>query len=251
MCRIFLSINSHCEIKNKIYNFLKQSIHKKKFTPLLDNYRDYDYNQNGFGLAWLNYNIFKIYKNTCLFNEDKILNEIINKIPKKIIIGHIRKRSISTKSYNNTHPFIYKNNIFVHNGRIQDFENNAKILVKYMNCEYVNCIKGETDSELLFYLFLSFLGTSKKYKESINKLYKLFKDLDIELSANIIFANLDVIIVTRFLYYNQKKYLSRETPPSLYIDRTDGIIISSEPITNNWELIKENSIILFDIKNLI
>jgi predicted glutamine amidotransferase len=242
MCRLFLSINSHYQIKDKIYKFLNQSIHEKKNTPLLNNHRDYDNHKDGFGLAWLRNNNFEIYKNSCIYTEDKLLNDIINFMPKDVVIGHIRRKSIPITSYNNTHPFKYKNNIFCHNGIVKDFHT----LLKYVNYEYMKFIKGETDSEIIFYLYLSLLE-DHNYEHAMNELLGLFIYLNIEVAANFIFANPEVIVVTRYLINANKN----DKAPSLYIDKTDGVIISSEPVTNNWELINENTILIFDLKNLI
>jgi predicted glutamine amidotransferase len=111
-------------------------------------------------------------------------------------------------------------------------------------------IKGYTDSEILFYLYLTFLDFyNYQYKKAMNEMFNLFNKLNIELTANIIYANIDYIIVTRYLVYNKNEYTDKQIPPSLYIDYSDGIVISSEPITNNWQLIKENTILFIDIKN--
>ena len=105
MCRLFLSINSKTNILNKLYLFLNQSINKK-YTPLLNNHRDHEYHCDGFGFAWLNKNnFFNIYKKAYLFNQDPKLNNILINMEKQLIIGHIRAKSNSVKSYDNTHPF--------------------------------------------------------------------------------------------------------------------------------------------------
>jgi len=75
-------------------------------------------------------------------------------------------------------------------------------------------------------------------------LFDLFIYLNIEIIANFMFGTPTHVLVTRYIICNQL-----DIPPSLYIDYSDGIIVSSEPITVNWILIKENSILLFDIKN--
>jgi len=249
MCRLFLSINSKINIVEKLYLFLNQSIHKK-CTPLIDNHRDHDYHYDGFGFAWLNENnLFEIYKQPYLFNQDSNLNNIMINMPTQLIIGHIRAKSNSDKSYNNTHPFYYNDYIFTHNGFIKNFLLHKNELLKYINTRYINLIKGETDSELLFYLYLSFLDLENDYIQSIKDLFFLLKYLNIEITANFIFGTPTHVLVTRYIIYNQDSYDQIQYPPSLYIDNQDGIIVSSEPITDNWTLIKENSILLFHIKN--
>jgi predicted glutamine amidotransferase len=137
----------------------------------------------------------------------------------------------------------------MHNGKIKDFYKYREMILTYVNPKYLLFIKGHTDSEILFYLFLSFYDNLLNHKLAINEMFNLLKNLDIELAANIIYANENIILITRYLVYNENNYEEKQIPTSLYIDYSDGIIISSEPLTNNWELIKENTIFIIDIKN--
>jgi predicted glutamine amidotransferase len=249
MCRLFLSINTK-NIKKKIILFLLQSIHSKKFTPLLNNDMDSITHKDGYGLSWFKNNKIYIYKSPLLFIKDTNFNNILNNISGNIVLGHIRKKTESKSCYDNTHPFYFNNNIFMHNGKIRGFNKNKHIIIKNINLNYLSFIKGYTDSEILFFLYLTFLDIfPNQYKKAMFEMFNLFKILNIELIANIIYANKDYIIVTRYLIYNQNKYIYKQIPPSLYIDFSNGVIISSEPLTNNWKLIKENSILLIDIKN--
>jgi hypothetical protein len=108
---------------------------------------------------------------------------------------------------------------------------------------------GETDSEFLFYLYLSIYNKIKDYKLSMKMMLNLFRYLKIELSANIIFANNEVVLITRYLINDNKT----EYPASLYFNNvsSNSLLITSEPITESWTIIPSNSIILFDIKNSI
>jgi glutamine amidotransferase len=248
MCRLFLSITSK-NIINKLYSFLSQSIHPQKYTPLLNNYRDGTLHKHGFGLAWYEKKSLKFYKSPLIYTEDLNINNVISNLKSNIIFGHIRQKTESNTCYDNTHPFYYNNQIFMHNGKIKDFIKHKDLIIKYIDPKYLFFIKGYTDSEVLFYLFLTFNENISNPKLAMKTIFDLFKYLDIELTANIIYANENLILVTRYLVYNENNYVEKQIAPSLYIDYSDGIIISSEPFTNNWELIKENTIFIIDIKN--
>jgi predicted glutamine amidotransferase len=246
MCRLFLSINIKNHINN-IFLFLLQSIHKQKNTPLLNNYRDGTKHKDGYGFAWYDQNKINYYKSPLVFYKDKNLYNVLNNISSNIIIGHIRQKTDSNTCYDNTHPFYYNNQVFFHNGKIKDFNKNKKIIIKYINLNYIPLIKGYTDSECLFYLYLTFLDIYLyQYKKAMFEMFNLFKYLNIELTANIIYANENYICITRYIVYNND---DKQIPPSLYIDYSNGIIISSEPITTNWQLIKDNTIFIIDIKS--
>ena len=83
--------------------------------------------------AWLNENnSFEIYKQPYLFNQDPKLNNILINMEKQLIIGQIRAKSNSEKSYNNPHPFYYNNYVFIHNGFIKKFLLYKNELLKYV-----------------------------------------------------------------------------------------------------------------------
>ena len=261
MCRLFLSINTS-NILEKIILFLSQSIHHEKYTPYINNHRDGTKHMDGFGIVWFESNkikskefesnkIIKYYKSPLIYYKDTEFINLLTTISSNIILGHIRQKTVSNISCHNTHPFYYNNQVFMHNGGIKDFNKNKHILLKYISKKYINLIKGNTDSELLFYLFLTFYDDFNLLKKAMYTIFILFRSLNIELSANIMYANSNYILVTRYLIYNPNDYITKQSPASLYINCSNGVIISSEPIdkTNNWDLIKENTILLIDIKN--
>lgn len=259
MCRLFLSINTD-NIQSKIFDFLKQSNHKRKFTPGLNNHRDYDTNDNGFGFAWIDTTkpqIWNIYKQPLMYLNDANLNNFFKKtnfFNHNIYIGHIRKKNKSIVGEiheNNTHPFIYQNKIFVHNGTIKYFKHNAEKIRSFISNDLLNEIKGETDSETIFFLFLTFL---RKYsiEKSLKKIFQLFKQNNIEISANFIYGEPDFFVVVRYIHYNKKEYSQLQYPPSLYYSTENSaktLLISSEPITPEYKLFCENTALIISNKS--
>ena len=108
-------------------------------------------------------------------------------------------------------------------------------------------IMGNTDSEYLFYLILTYIKNGNTPIIAIKKVIKYLNKIskDSTISINIILTNGIFTYVTRYINKNNIK------PPSLYyIKNDDNIIISSEPLDKNnnlWKLIDENSIL--KIKN--
>ena len=113
--------------------------------------------------------------------------------------------------------------------------------------KYYNMIKSNSDSEYLFYLFLSIFDTTindsilKRLKSTIDQFFEFLKLISGVVSANIIIKFKDIVIITRFIN-------NEEEPPSLYRNE-DYSIISSEPVMDNEILIEKNSIIIFKNKN--
>jgi hypothetical protein len=67
-----------------------------------------------------------------------------------------------------------------------------------------------------------------------------------EFTANFIFSNGEISIISRYIHYDPSKYEEKQEPNSLYYDSTNGFIITSEPITQHYTLVPENTAIYVD-----
>jgi predicted glutamine amidotransferase len=313
MCRLFFSFRNK-SIKPLLQDFLAQSIHKTKNTPMLNNRRDHITHTDGFGIAWTNgeqdlntdkeTNLWKIYKQPKLYTEDSKLDAVLDTIPNNIVIAHIRKKTYGNASMENTHPFHYDDQIFVQNGKIGDFQKHISLLQPYMYLPLSTEIRGETDTEYLFFMFLSckkYLeqrkgephryfrkNTTRKvsaknpefsksqvalyenvishitlqtketrnyeYINTFRLLTGIFREHSIELVANIIYANSNIVLFSRYIYYDKTKYNDKQIPTSLYWNKCkthddNGILITSEPLSKYHSvLFPENSVAILDYK---
>ena len=252
MCRLFFIMNTKNK-REKIMDFLSQSTHESKNTPGVNNMYEHTYHPDGFGFTWLLRREWNIYKKPVLYLEDKNLEKLITSMVKsRIIIGHIRNKTYGPASQNNTHPFKYKNQVFFHNGWIKDFGKKKKLFLEKISKKYHSFIKGETDSEHLFYLFLTVkdsvprepINNDEFMNIVVSNFFQLLKELKVNLLANIIFADEKYIVVSRYSIFDNTFKEREKTPLSLYYDNSDGVVISSEPITSNYKLIPENSILI-------
>ena len=231
MCKLFLSFNNDPNTsKNDTMNFLSQTFSEP-------------FSTDGFGIAYISNNKWHVYKNQTTYNKDDIIVKLLDKIDTSVLIGHIRYICPSCApniNYENTHPFIHGNNIFIHNGLLFDF--NINKITKYIDEEYFKCIKGDTDSEYMFYLLLSLKNKYKKfnYNKLMNKYFEILKKLFTKFYANIIFTDGNNIVVTR--YAN-----GLEKPIPLYYNnvKKGSVLISSKPIKEKYKLIPINKIIVF------
>jgi glutamine amidotransferase len=73
------------------------------------------------------------------------------------LIGHVRHATVGSLRTENTHPFRYRAWLFAHSGTIGGYERLRERLLQAQPEFLRRNVRGETDSELLFYLFLSFL----------------------------------------------------------------------------------------------
>ena len=244
MCRFVVFLKVLEEKKNYVDKFLSQA-YLKKNTPGLDNDRDFNYHKDGYGFLFFNNNKWSVYKSSLMYKDDinkKFIQERI--MESKLLIGHIRATKYHFADdicYNNTHPFWYKDNYFVHNGSANPLD--YELFESYINKKYLPHIKGKTDSELMFYIFLTILDENNNLVDS----WKLFLNLlkvfhhnnKITISGNFVYCNNNIIIISRFINDN-------EEPPSLYVDY-DNLIISSEPLTDNYRIVDRNTSLFIDI----
>ena len=72
-----------------------------------------------------------------------------------ILIGHIRMGSFGERKKENCHPFSFSRFILAQNGTMMGFNIYKEEILKKIRPELRTEIKGNTDTECLFFLFLS------------------------------------------------------------------------------------------------
>jgi glutamine amidotransferase len=74
-----------------------------------------------------------------------------------LIIGHIRLATVGALRTENTHPFRYRQWLFAQTGTVPEFEQVRERLVASVPDFLRGDIRGETDAEVMFHVYLSFL----------------------------------------------------------------------------------------------
>ena len=207
----------------------------------------------GMGVAWLRRESrkwgclrrLKLYNNLDSFPDEIVDNDLV--------IGHVRKlhQNSADIAIENVHPFFYNNQIFLHNGYIDDFRPTLVGIDK----GFKPFIKGETDTEYMFYLFLTI-----KNKLDAREIYATEEDILVgaveilfqylcarrkPFRANIVYANSSYSIITRYAYLKQARllYFNGEM-------KRDKLLISSLPVMDNHTLIPPHTLIIVDhVKN--
>lgn len=252
MCRLLYYNGKRIKLKtilidpsNSLWN---QSINANRNKWFKFNKRDHVINVDGFGLGWFDEEEekFVIYKNTIIPYHDVNINNLSNFIKSRIICGHLRavKNHKNCKvNRENCHPFSYKNILFMHNGLISNFCQYKQKLYKMINSQYYDKMEGNTDTEYIFYYYLTLLqleeyGYNREhflrcFMVMLDKLKKIFVGGTI--SANIVIVTPEFTIASRYIN-------TSEEPPSLYLHKKEEIVISSEPLEEgSYDLIEKNS----------
>lgn len=275
MCRLLLvfspNILSLSDIKKFLW-FYNHSIFKQCYkdphTPLDENNsRNHTINLDGYGLGFYNGSTPHIYTNIIPSWNDINLFQIIHFITTYLLMVHIRATdplvennfqfvdnlNLSPVHTYNCHPFSYNEYLFCHNGVIQEFYNGhgRKLIINAIDDDLLVRIMGNTDSEYLFFLILTFIKQNFNIIDSITQTINFINNLNHNsiFSMNIILT--DGITIFAIRYINQPD----QSPPSLYLCQSDNkFFISSEPInkhdhTMQWSLVQRNSLVSINVNN--
>jgi glutamine amidotransferase len=229
-------------------------------------------NGDGFGVGWYNP---KISQNPAVFlsvlpawNDENLLH-LANIIESPLFFGHVRAASVGGVNKYNCHPFIYNNWMFVHNGYIDNFLSIKRQLRRMLDDDIYNWIRGETDSEHLFALFLQLMKNSKSTNiaEVLKMTFKTIAQLLNQYGTpGISFYNLCItdgsrIVASRYctdektepdsLHYMKGNYFWSEND---YLSKLKSkpkqcVLIASEKLTDfneYWQTVPVNNLIVVD-----
>lgn len=165
----------------------------------------------------------------------------------------------------NTPPYVYRSSgahpeqhIFFHNGQINNFKHYQSIIVENIAPKYRSKIRGKTDSEYMFYLYLTFLdaaveaggmgmvATMSKEKRALLDMIDFFKQHHMNIVLNLLYANTRKILVSRIL-------IGKNKLPPLFAARggggggDSGVLVTSRKISRDQHLVKSGEIMEFEI----
>ena len=173
------------------------------------------------------------------------LDSLSKSVSSNLVIGNVRSATISeNQGYFNTHPFNLKNFCFSHNGFIKNFNNTTrKKIFKYLKPKYINLIKGQTDSELIFILLMQIIENEKKIRKSIKNAIQIIIENCDACTLNFLIATFDKN--GKNALYATKFSAGLKTPSLFYSKhKNEYTMISSEKLNNDkWYSIKNNSLI--------
>jgi glutamine amidotransferase len=98
----------------------------------------------------------RLYRSTHPAWNDRNLRELAAGVSSPLFFAHIRASTGTAIQETNTHPFRHGSWLWMHNGLIRDFALVRRELVLAVDDSLFGSIEGTTDSELMFYLALTF-----------------------------------------------------------------------------------------------
>jgi predicted glutamine amidotransferase len=84
-----------------------------------------------------------------------------------LLLGHVRSATVGSLRTENTHPFRYRQWLFAQTGTLSSYESLRERLIASVPEFLRSSIRGETDAEMLFYIFLSFVHDAGRLNDSL------------------------------------------------------------------------------------
>ncbi len=271
MCRLIAYLGQPILMDKFLYepenSMIKQSFNAKELEEPL--------NGDGFGVGWYTHDIDPhpaVFVSVYPAWNNRNLRYLAPKIRSKSIVAHVRAASVGDVSESNCHPFHYNQYLMAHNGGVEQFEKIKRPLKQMLSDEHYLWVKGQTDSEHLFALFLENLkkrgqnitadDVADSFQEMIFTLNGLMTNHGIEEEAylNMVFIDGERMVGLRYvskpeitplsLYYSEgSKYVCEDGAcrmiPSEGQDRS--VMIVSEKLTGiaeDWRPIPANHMIM-------
>jgi predicted glutamine amidotransferase len=84
-----------------------------------------------------------------------------------LVVGHVRHATVGTLRTENTHPFRYRQWLFAQTGTVAEFDLVRDRLVASVPDFLRSGIRGDTDAEVVFHVFLSFLHDAGRLDDGL------------------------------------------------------------------------------------
>lgn len=113
---------------------------------------------DGWGVAYYVSGSPHIIKSAGRAEGDRLFHRVSGIVTSQTVLAHIRKATQGERSTLNSHPFQYGRWVMAHNGDVPDFQEGREELVQRIAPVFRRFLLGDTDSEVIFHLFLSRLS---------------------------------------------------------------------------------------------
>ncbi len=205
-------------------------------------------NADGFGFGWhLQDGQAAIYTSTLPIWSDTNLAGLGYTLKSDLWLAYVRSATPGQAvNQANTQPFKYGDILFMHNGRIDNFNTGPRAaLHRHLSADLASEIEGNTDSEYLFALCKQHLLSGQSPQQALSRACQDVAALLPDTSAllNMIIADRETISACRHAIHGGRC-------PSLYYTNThphypDAVVIASERFSRPeyWHEVYEHSIL--------
>ena len=114
-------------------------------------------NGDGFGIGWYGDGpVPALFKSVDPAWNDQNLREVASQVRTRLLFAHVRASTGTPVQRTNCHPFRHGSWLWMHNGAVRGFREIKRDLLAAVEPSLYPDIEGSTDSEVLFFLALTF-----------------------------------------------------------------------------------------------
>lgn len=131
------------------HSLIEQSLHSRMGATTT--------NGDGFGIGWYGLGSRPaVFKSVDPAWNDQNLRELTSQVKTPLLFAHVRASTGTPVQRSNCHPFRHGNWLWMHNGLVRGFHDLKRELAFAVDPALYPHIEGSTDSEMLFFLALTF-----------------------------------------------------------------------------------------------
>ncbi|MEM5386307.1 class II glutamine amidotransferase [Paraburkholderia phymatum] len=218
-------------------------------------------NGDGFGVGWYGSPAEPPFRYRCAQPawSDRNLRDAARAVHAPMFVAHIRAATDTPSQETNCHPFRYGRWLFVHNGLVRDYPKVRRDLMLGIDPDLFASIEGSTDSEVMFYLALTFgleidpvraLERMARFVEETGQRHGVEAPLNMTVcatdGARIVAVRYSSERQSRSLYHSTSiRHLMELYPddPRLAAVGSDAFLVLSEPLVDLeglWEEVPES-----------
>lgn len=270
MCRLVAYLGESILLDNVVTkpnnSIIQQSLHSREMNEPT--------NGDGFGLGWYTPHISPkpaLFTSISPAWNDRNLLHLTARIESPAFFAHVRSATMGGVTQYNCHPFTHGQWMMMHNGWIYNFSKIKRHLRHLLDDDIYNWIKGESDTEHFFALFLQLskgvsLDTLSNVADVLQATFEKIEELLSQHGGsgdshyNICLTDGHRLIATR---YSTDKAVMPESLHYTLIDKfighkkdnhekkqeqvASGVLISSEKLTNHekyWQDVPPQNMLL-------
>lgn len=221
-------------------------------------------NGDGFGIGWYgSRDTPGVYKDIQPAWNDANLKHLAEQIRSHMFLAHVRAATGGMPvQQTNCHPFVHGRWLFLHNGRIREYGRIRRDLDFAVDPDLYNQIEGNTDSEVMFHLALTF-GLQDDPVGSLERMVGFVEQTGwnagiqhpVQMTVGLTDGHHLYAVRyssnhgSRTLYHSRSMRALRDLNPTFERYSEDAIVVVSEPmndVVEYWEEIPESTVVVVE-----